>query len=135
VRRMGWASTLVRGAGRSAAVLAAGVLAGCGQAEPAYEHEVATVCASEAPRAVIVSASLREGRAAPSPRRVEVPLDGQVQVRVSTDREVEVHVHGYDFTFVAKPSAPGCISFIAERAGLFDVEAHPETLLAQLEVR
>jgi hypothetical protein len=46
-----------------------------------------------------------------------------------------VHVHGYDLATVAKPESAGCVSFVADRSGLFDVEAHPETLLVQLEVR
>ena len=28
-----------------------------------------------------------------------------------------------------------CIVFVAAQAGLFDVEAHPDTLLLQLEVK
>jgi hypothetical protein len=56
-------------------------------------------------------------------------------VRVSADRVVPVHVHGYEIEYDAAPGAPGCVSFVADRAGIFDVEAHPDVLLVQLEVR
>jgi hypothetical protein len=84
---------------------------------------------------VAVEAGLRNGQAVPAPRRAEVPLEGTVQVRVSADRVVAVHVHGYEIEYDAAPGTPGCVRFVADRAGVFDVEAHPELLLVQLEVR
>jgi hypothetical protein len=56
-------------------------------------------------------------------------------MRVTADRVVQIHIHGYDLEYDAAPGTPGCASFVADRAGLFDVEAHPDTLLVQLEVR
>jgi hypothetical protein len=108
------------------------LLAGCGQAAPA--HAVSD-CSSTAPGAVVVTAAFEQGRADPAPHRVPVPAGSTVQVRVSADKVVQVHVHGYDLEYDAAPGTPGCVSFVADRAGLFDVEAHPDTLLVQLEVR
>jgi hypothetical protein len=107
--------------------------AGCRQQAPT--HQVTDGCATDAPQAVAVTAALRNGRADPAPQRVPVALDSLVHLRVNTDKATEVHVHGYDFTYEAQPGPPGCISFVADQAGLFDVEAHPDTLLIQLEVR
>jgi hypothetical protein len=109
------------------------VVSGCSQAAPS--HQVSDGCASAAPQAVAVTSALLNSRADPAPHRVPVALNGLVQLRVSTDKAVEVHVHGYDFAYEAQPGTPGCVSFVADMAGLFDVEAHPDTLLVQLEVR
>ncbi|MCU7726176.1 hypothetical protein ODJ79_20815 [Actinoplanes sp. KI2] len=107
------------------------LLAGCGQAPATRVSD----CSSTAPGTVVVTSALRNGRATPAPHRVAVPAGGTVQVRVESDQVVEVHVHGYDLEYDAAPGVPGCVSFVADRAGLFDVEAHPDTLLLQLEVK
>ncbi|MEV6342714.1 hypothetical protein [Actinoplanes sp. NPDC051851] len=114
------------------AVLA--LLAGCAQPAPS-QAAVPAPCESAAPNAVTVSAALVGGRADPSPHRVSVPLGTPVLLGVTSDAAVDVHVHGYDLEYSVEPSAPGCILFVADRAGLFDVEAHPDTLLLQLEVK
>jgi len=111
--------------------LAVVLLAGCGSTPPAPPAAIG--CASTAPDTV--TAAVRAGRADPPPHRVKVALHSPVTVRVDADADVEVHVHGYDLATEAKPGSPGCVTFVADRSGLFDVEAHPETLLVQLEVR
>ncbi|GIF20817.1 hypothetical protein BJ973_001277 [Actinoplanes tereljensis] len=108
------------------------LLAGCSQASAAH---AVTGCSSAAPGTVTVTAAVLDGRADPAPHRVAVPLGGTVQVQISADRVRQVHIHGYDLEYDAAPGTPGCVSFTADRAGLFDVEAHPDTLLVQLEVR
>jgi hypothetical protein len=116
---------------RIAALLTGLILAGCSSA-PASPSG-ATGCASTAPETVAVA--VRDGRADPAPHRVKVALNSAVTVRVDADTDVEVHVHGYDLETEAAPGSPGCVTFVADRSGVFDVEAHPETLLVQLEVR
>ena len=120
------------------ALLVVALLAGCGIAgcsKAPSSPAAPAACASAAPDAVGVTTAVRDGRADPAPHRVEVPLKSTVELRVSTDRDAEVHVHGYDLEYVVHPGSPGCVAFTADRAGLFDVEAHPDTLLVQLEVR
>jgi hypothetical protein len=111
--------------------VAAALLAGCDQARATPVSD----CSSTAPGTVVVASALRNGRATPAPHRVSVPVGGTVQVRVDSDKVVQVHVHGFDLEYDAAPGVPGCVSFVADRAGLFDVEAHPDTLLLQLEVK
>ena len=119
---------------KRAAVLVLGfLLAGCTNAGPSTE--ASTGCSSASPTATAVTAAVRDGRAEPAPHRVKIPLHGPVVLRVSTDRDAEVHVHGYELTEEVPAGRTGCLSFVADRAGLFDVEAHPDTLLVQLEVR
>ncbi|WP_157410947.1 MULTISPECIES: hypothetical protein [Actinoplanes] len=108
-------------------------VAGCARQEAARAEPA--VCGSPAAGAVRVDAGLRAGRAEPAPHRVEVAEGGTVQLGVSADVDAEVHVHGYDLVFPVRPDQPGCVLFVATRSGLFDVEAHPETLLLQIEVR
>lgn len=114
------------------AALAVVLMAGC-SSSPAAQPTGG--CASAAPGSVVVTAAVEDGRAEPAPHRVKVPRGSAVLVRVEADTEAEVHVHGYDLATGAGPGSPGCVSFVADRSGLFDVEAHPEILLVQLEVR
>lgn len=109
------------------------LLTGCSQ--PAPTRSTPAACGSAAPNAVQVDATLREGRADPEPRRVEVPANRPVLLGISSDVAAEVHVHGYDLVYPVQPGGPACVLFVADRTGVFDVEAHPETLLLQLEVR
>jgi hypothetical protein len=117
------------------ALLLAGVLllGGCAQAEPVTA--VPASCGSAAPDAVPLNVALREGRAEPAPHRVAVPLGSAVLLGVTADVAGEVHVHGYELAYPVQPGQPACVLFVADRAGLFDVEAHPATLLLQVEVR
>ena len=117
---------------RSAVVVMAVLLAGgCGHARAAQVSD----CSSAGPGTVVVTSALESGQAVPAPHRVNVAAGSTVQVRVSSDKVVQIHIHGYDLEYDAAPGTPGCVSFVAGRAGLFDVEAHPDTLLLQLEVR
>jgi hypothetical protein len=115
-------------------VLLAGLsLTGCAQPDPT--HSVPAACGSAAPNAVPVDAALRNGRADPEPHRVEIPVNSPVLLGVTSDVAAEVHVHGYDLVYPVRPGSPACVLFVAGRTGVFDVEAHPEILLLQLEVR
>lgn len=120
---------------RPAALLLAGVmlLGGCTRAPETAA--VPASCGSAAPDAVPVNVFLRDGRAEPAPHRVAVPLRGTVLLGVAADAATEVHVHGYDLVHPVRPGTPACVLFVAGQPGLFDVEAHPSTLLAQIEVR
>ena len=118
---------------RPALIVLLSLLVGCG---PAPHAPTVTGCSSPAPASALeVDAMLLNGRASPEPHRVAVPLRSTLQVRVTADQVAQIHIHGYDIEYDAAPDTPGCVSFLADRAGLFDVEAHPDTLLLQLEVR
>ncbi|MBG0562739.1 hypothetical protein [Actinoplanes aureus] len=62
-------------------------------------------------------------------------MNSPVLLGVTSDVAAEVHVHGYDLVYPVRPGSPACVLFVAGRTGVFDVEAHPEILLLQLEVR
>jgi hypothetical protein len=82
-----------------------------------------------------VDVRLVDGEAEPAPDRVDVPAGTTVVLRVEADTLAEVHVHGYDVAAEATPGDPACLEVLADSPGVYDVEAHPETLLLQLAVR
>ncbi|MBU8829768.1 hypothetical protein [Mycolicibacterium goodii] len=91
--------------------------------------------AAAAPAPVEVDVRLSDGRVEPFPRRVDVARGAQVTVEVVADSQTEIHVHGYDLIGTAAPENAARLQFIADKVGVFDVEAHPDTLLLQLAVR
>ncbi|GIF14513.1 hypothetical protein [Actinoplanes teichomyceticus] len=110
------------------------LLPGCASA-PAAQAASPAACGPAARDQVRADAALREGRAQPAPRRVSVPLGSQVRLGISADTAADIHVHGYDLRYPVQPGQPACVVFVASRPGLFDVEAHPDILLLQLEVK
>ena len=58
-----------------------------------------------------------------------------VKLTVTTDgAEADVHIHGYDIEKATAPEAPAKFSFVAKDTGRFEVELHPSTQIAQLDV-
>ena len=58
-----------------------------------------------------------------------------VKLTVTTDgSEADVHIHGYDIEEATAPGAPAKFSFVAKDTGRFEVELHPSTQIAQLDV-
>ena len=48
--------------------------------------------------------------------------------------ETEIHVHGYDIEKSSAPGAPAKFLFEAKNTGRFEIEAHPATQIARLDV-
>ena len=58
-----------------------------------------------------------------------------VKLTVTTDgAETDVHIHGYDIEEATAPGAPAKFSFVAKDTGRFEVELHPSTQIARLDV-
>ncbi|MDZ4234066.1 MAG: hypothetical protein U1C73_09975 [Dietzia sp.] len=87
------------------------------------------------PAPVEVDSRIADGRVEPFPGRVDVTLGTPVVIRIEADAPAEIHVHGYDLLAEAAPGAPARIDFVADVSGVFEVEAHPGTLLFQLAVQ
>jgi len=67
---------------------------------------------------IYVDGELQEGQ-----RRYEVSLDESLIVEVTTNQfNQEVHIHGYDLIEVAGPLAPARFEFVADLAGVWEVE-------------
>jgi heme/copper-type cytochrome/quinol oxidase subunit 2 len=80
---------------------------------------------------LVLELSANEG----SPQRVEAVQGQAIELTVTSDKPVEIHVHGFDVLGEADAGKPAVLEFTADRTGTFDVEAHPDTLLARLIVR
>ena len=108
------------------------------QSTPAPDAAAGAGCtgdlATEVPP-VEVDVRLVDGAVEPAPDRIDVPLGTTVVLRAEVDTAADIHVHGYDVMGDAEPGAPACLEILADTPGVFDVEAHPETLLLQLAVR
>ncbi|WP_447006856.1 hypothetical protein ACRAKI_10470 [Saccharothrix isguenensis] len=70
-----------------------------------------------------------------SRQRVEAVRGQAIEMTITSEKPVEVHVHGFDVRGDADSGKPAVLEFTADRTGTFDVEAHPDTLLARLIVR
>lgn len=119
-------------------VAAAAALTGCSAAAvPSIASPVPSTSSRTAAAVAPVEVGVRlvDGRVDPFPGRVDVALGSTVVLRVETDIPAEIHVHGYDHSADAVPGAPARIEFVADVPGVFEVEAHPDTLLLQLAVR
>jgi heme/copper-type cytochrome/quinol oxidase subunit 2 len=68
--------------------------------------------------------------------RKQIPKGRTVTLRVTSDVAEEVHVHGYDKEATIAAGSTAEITFVADVAGIFEVELHKKHLkIADLEVR
>ena len=83
-----------------------------------------------------ISVRISEGRVDGVPARVEVDSGTRIRLEVSSDRSDELHIHGYDKTAPLPAGTPAVVTFVADVAGVFEVETHDSGLLLfQLVVR
>ena len=95
-----------------------------------------TSASAAATKVVEVTASVRDGKVTPKPRRVQVPMGSTVRLQITSDVDDEVHVHGFDVEEPLAAGRPTTIELQAGQPGLFEVETHETELeLLQLEVR
>ena len=83
-----------------------------------------------------VTVDVRGGRVEPAPARVEVDPGTQVRLVLTSDADNELHVHGVELERAVTANQPLTVTFIADQAGVYDVELHdPQLLLFKLAVR
>jgi hypothetical protein len=59
-----------------------------------------------------------------------------VRLTVTSDAADEVHVHGFDLTTALSPGQAAQLEFVADRAGIFEIELHDAgTVLTRLQVQ
>ena len=89
---------------------------------------------SPEPARTVIDVTYRDG-AVQGPSRFTAGQGGQVRILVRADVSDEVHLHGYDLTADVTPEDPARIDFVANAAGVFEVELEDAgTLLLQLEI-
>lgn len=74
--------------------------------------------------AQVVAVTVSGGQASGDTGRVEVPVGTTVRLTVTSDAADQVHVHGYDLTAAVSPGQSTQLEFVADRAGVFEVELH-----------
>jgi heme/copper-type cytochrome/quinol oxidase subunit 2 len=85
--------------------------------------------------AIEIEIEVEDGVVSPPAGRVSIPLDSTVHLRVASDVVDEVHVHGYDLFDEIGPGQTVELEFVAEVAGIFEVELEEAgLLLVELEV-
>jgi plastocyanin len=85
---------------------------------------------------VEVNVSVRDGKVAPKPHRLDVKLGATVRLQVTSDEDDVLHVHGYDVEEPLEAGHTTTVELTADQPGVFEVETHETELeLLQLEVR
>ena len=85
---------------------------------------------------VVVNVSVRDGKVAPKPHRVDVKLGANVRLQVTSDEDDVLHVHGYDVEEPLEAGHTTTVELTADQPGVFEVETHETELeLLQLAVR
>lgn len=85
--------------------------------------------------AQVVAVTVAGGEATGDTGRIEVPLGTTVRLTVTSDVADEIHVHGYDLTEAVSPGQATQLEFLADQAGVFEVELHDARLvLSRLQV-
>lgn len=83
-----------------------------------------------------VSLTVAGGEVSGDTGRVEVPLGEMVRVVVTADVAEEIHVHGFDLHQNTVADQPTTLEFVADRAGVFEIELEEsKTLLTRLQVQ
>jgi plastocyanin len=85
---------------------------------------------------VEVNVSVRDGKVAPKPHRVDVTQGATVRLQVTSDVDDVLHVHGFDIEEPLEAGHTTTVELTADQPGVFEVETHETELeLLQLEVR
>jgi hypothetical protein len=85
---------------------------------------------------VKVNVSVRDGKVAPKPHRVDVAQGATVRLQVTSDVDDVLHVHGFDVEEPLEAGRTTMVELTADQPGVFEVETHETELeLLQLEVR
>lgn len=123
-------------------------LSGCGD-DPGEQSPTSSPTAQESPdpappspppaevdEVELFEFEITDGEASPPLTRAEVETGTTVRIVVTSDQADELHLHGYDLTAEVGPGQEGVLEFVADQAGLFELETHDTHLaLLQLQVR
>jgi hypothetical protein len=109
-----------------AAVTASTVATSAGSVVPATTAAAATTAATAPPvDTSIVNISVTVGKDSSPTREEKVKLNATVQIAlVNPTANDEFHLHGYDIEQALKAGEQGLLSFVADKAGRFELESH-----------
>jgi hypothetical protein len=110
----------------SPATTATTVAMSAGSVVPATTVAAATTAATAPPVATnIVNISVTVGKDSSPTREEKVKLNATVQIALlNPTADDEFHLHGYDIEQAQKAGEQGLLSFVADKAGRFELESH-----------
>lgn len=98
------------------------------------ESAVPTVSPSAEPERTVIDVTYRNGEVQ-GPTELTATQGERIRIIVRADVADEVHLHGYDLMADVTPEDPARIDFVANAAGVFEVELEDAAaLLFQLEI-
>lgn len=90
---------------------------------------------AKAVASVEVFVTIKNKKVTPPTHRLKVPKGKTVRLVVTSDKFEEVHVHGYDKKAVVAAGKPAPVEFVADQAGVFEVELEKQGIqILQVEV-
>jgi cytoskeletal protein RodZ len=79
---------------------------------------------------VAITATVKDGTVTPAAKQYDVPLGSPVHIEITSDVKGEIHVHGYEIEKeIEQDGGSVSIDFVADTAGIFEVESHESDLL------
>jgi hypothetical protein len=97
-----------------------------GSVVPATTAAAGTTAATAPPVATnLVNVSVTVGKDSSPTREEKVKLNATVQIALlNPTADDEFHLHGYDIEQAQKAGEQGLLSFVADKAGRFELESH-----------
>lgn len=84
----------------------------------------------------LIEIAVSGGEVDPPPGRIDLDQGATVRIVVTSDQPDEIHLHGYELVAGIGPGQDGVLEFVADQAGLFELETHEQGLvLVQLAVQ
>lgn len=85
--------------------------------------------------AQVIALTVVGGEVSGDTGRVEVAMGTRVRLTVTADTADEIHVHGFDLYVDVSPGQASQLEFVADRAGIFEVELHDSRqVLTRLQI-
>ncbi len=86
------------------------------------------------PEPAVQTVVVKSGKPVGGVAKLSIGHNKTMRLVVTSDTDGQVHLHGYDIEKEVGPGAPARFTFKADITGRFEVELHPSTQIAQLDV-
>jgi heme/copper-type cytochrome/quinol oxidase subunit 2 len=78
---------------------------------------------------VTLNVKVTNGKVAPKPAKIRVPLGQTVTINATSDVADELHVHAFEQEVELQPGQTDRLTFVADQSGSFVVELHHQELI------
>jgi plastocyanin len=97
-------------------------------AAPSPASSPASAATTSSP-AVTLNVKVTNGKVAPKPAKIRVPLGQTVTINATSDVADELHVHAFEQEVELQPGQTDRLTFVADQSGSFVVELHHQELI------